>query len=108
MNEQIASHWDEDTGLLAAWELDRKGGARQLQWHDLEHPDSGPGLRWIHLDFSKPLGKEWLQGGSWMIGKTWGWCREGGRAGMRISVVNLIEICPLINDYSSVTALINK
>ncbi|HET6566111.1 MAG TPA: CorA family divalent cation transporter [Xanthomonadales bacterium] len=61
MNEHSAIQWDESEGLICAWDLDRKGSGRPLQWADLEQPIASDGLRWIHLDFSKPKGKEWLQ-----------------------------------------------
>jgi zinc transporter len=60
MNEHSAINWDDSDGLICAYDLDRKGGGTALQEADLARPIPADGLRWIHLDFSKPLGREWL------------------------------------------------
>lgn len=60
MNEHPAINWDDSDGLICAYDLDRKGGGRILQPADLAKPVAADGLRWIHLDFSKPQGRDWL------------------------------------------------
>jgi zinc transporter len=53
-------NWDENDGLVCAYDLDRKGGGKPLELHDLDTPIPAGGLRWMHFDFSKPAGKDWL------------------------------------------------
>ncbi len=59
-----STEWDEQEGLICAYDLDRKGGGKALQMNDLGKPISDGGLRWIHLDFSKTGGRNWLQNSS--------------------------------------------
>lgn len=60
MVAEISSTWDETDGLICAYDLDRKGSGKALQMQDLHNPIASDGLRWIHLDFSKAGGKDWL------------------------------------------------
>jgi zinc transporter len=53
--------WDEQDGLICAYDLDRKGGGQALKAGDLVKPIADGGLRWVHIDFSKPGGRNWLQ-----------------------------------------------
>ena len=52
--------WNQENGLICAFDLDRKGGGKPLSASDLLKPREQDSLRWIHLDFSKPAGKNWL------------------------------------------------
>lgn len=60
MVAEISSAWDESDGLVCAYDLDRRGSGKPLQMKDLDSPIAVGGLRWIHLDFSKAGGKDWL------------------------------------------------
>jgi len=60
MVAEISSTWDEGDGLICAYDLDGKGSGRPLQMQDLDSPVTSDGLRWIHLDFTKTGGKDWL------------------------------------------------
>ena len=51
---------DQDTGLVCAYLFDGKGGARQLQWSELEAVRQVDGTLWVHLDFSKLRARQWL------------------------------------------------
>jgi zinc transporter len=43
-------------------ELDRQGGGRLIGIEDLEAvPDTGPGLTWVHLDYSREEAEAWLK-----------------------------------------------
>jgi zinc transporter len=43
-------------------ELDRQGGGRLIGLEDLEAvPDTGPGLTWVHLDYSREEAEAWLK-----------------------------------------------
>ncbi len=55
-----SSIWDENDGLICAYDLDRKGGGKPLRLDQLDTPIAADGLRWMHFDFSKPVGKNWL------------------------------------------------
>lgn len=51
---------DSDDGLICAYQLDGKGGGRRLSWADkLEAGDDG--VLWVHIDFSHPNGRAWVQ-----------------------------------------------
>jgi len=54
------SNWDDSDGLICAYDLDRKGGGRSLQADQINSPIAADRLRWMHFDFTKPLGKDWL------------------------------------------------
>jgi zinc transporter len=60
MIAEVATTWDESDGLICAYDLDRQGSGKALQMRDLGSAIASDGLRWIHLDFSKPGGKDWL------------------------------------------------
>ena len=60
MIAEPSSTWDESDGLICAYDLDRRGGGKPLQMPGLDSPINVGGLRWIHLDFSKAGGKDWL------------------------------------------------
>lgn len=61
MSTDPANDWNENDGLICAYDLDRKGGGKSLGANELNTPIGPDGLRWIHIDFSKPGGREWLQ-----------------------------------------------
>jgi len=61
MNDYPLSQWEENDGLICAYDLDRSGGGQALQESDISRPIAADGLRWIYLDFSKPKGRDWLQ-----------------------------------------------
>jgi zinc transporter len=43
-------------------ELDQQGGGRLIGLEDLEAvPDTGPGLTWVHLDYSREEAETWLK-----------------------------------------------
>ncbi len=48
-------------GILGAYDLDRKGGGVALTAADLHQPIPEGCVRWVHVDFSKPDGRDWLQ-----------------------------------------------
>ena len=56
----VSNTWDESDGLICAYDLDRKGSGTALQMQDLDKPVASDGLRWVHMDFSKAGGKDWL------------------------------------------------
>ncbi len=60
MATDIIGTWKESDGLICAYDLDRKGSGKALQMQDLDSPIASDGLRWIHLDFSRTGGKDWL------------------------------------------------
>ncbi len=60
MVAETSSNWDNNNGLICAFDLDRQGGGKELQLQDLDQPIASNGLRWIHFDFSRPDGKNWL------------------------------------------------
>ncbi len=51
---------DQDTGLVCAYLFDGKGGARQLQWSEIESARQAEGTLWVHLDLSKLRVRQWL------------------------------------------------
>lgn len=61
MGTEISVIQDDNDGLICAYDLDRQGGGRPLQTHEIDTPIAADGLRWLHFDFSKPESKEWLQ-----------------------------------------------
>lgn len=48
-------------GLIHACRLDGKGGARWLDWTQLDAPQAQDGALWVHLDYSTPQATQWLQ-----------------------------------------------
>lgn len=64
MGTNETTGWNEQDGLICAYDLDRKGRGQALQMDDLGKPVAADGLRWIHIDFTKPSGKNWLQNNS--------------------------------------------
>jgi len=61
MNPPSASSQD---GLICAFDLDQKGGGTSLDWAEVATPAPPGGVRWIHVDFSHPAGREWLHNSS--------------------------------------------
>ena len=51
----------DDAGLLSAYALDGRGGARPLSWDDLLGWKPVDGVLWVHLDRSGPRAEAWLQ-----------------------------------------------
>lgn len=49
-----------DEGLVCAYDLDGRGGARTLSWSELANPPPDGRVRWIHLDFTHPRARDWL------------------------------------------------
>jgi zinc transporter len=60
MSTDPANDRNENDGLICAYDLDRKGGGKLLGANELEKPIGPDGLRWVHIDFSKPGGRDWL------------------------------------------------
>jgi zinc transporter len=50
-----------DDGLLNAYVLDSKGGARPLAWDDVLAWKPAEGVLWVHLDRSESRAKTWLE-----------------------------------------------
>jgi zinc transporter len=48
-----------EDGLVYAFELDKKGGGRQIGWPDIDADPAAP-HRWIHLDFTQARAQRWL------------------------------------------------
>lgn len=48
---------DHDDGLICAYALDGRGGARSLRWRDLDGAD---GFVWVHLFLESPRARTWL------------------------------------------------
>lgn len=50
----------DTNGLICAYLIDGKGGARNLNWEDLEEctPDQGP--VWLHFDYTSPAAVDWI------------------------------------------------
>ncbi|WP_020680236.1 zinc transporter ZntB [Marinobacterium rhizophilum] len=51
-------------GLIYAFLMDRKGGARALGWDEVGQWDASQGLLWLHLDYSHEATRGWLSDGS--------------------------------------------
>jgi len=49
-----------NTGLVFAYDLDRRGGGEALSWSQLRSPAKADRLRWVHLDFSHHEARDWL------------------------------------------------
>lgn len=47
-------------GLICAYELDGRGGARALGWNELTGPAPQAAVRWVHLDFTHARARDWL------------------------------------------------
>jgi len=52
---------NDGSGLVFAYQLDGKGGGRQLTLDDLGSVDPGQGWVWAHLDATSPAARQWLQ-----------------------------------------------
>lgn len=48
------------TGLVSAYVLDGKGGARELDWDGVQAWTSNDGVLWLHLDYTVPTIGPWL------------------------------------------------
>lgn len=51
----------EARGLICAYELDGNGGARTLDWTEIEAAPRPGKQRWIHLDFTNPHAYSWVK-----------------------------------------------
>ncbi len=51
----------EEPGLLAAYLLDGRGGGKELDWSDVNAWTSSAGTLWVHLDYSHPEARRWLE-----------------------------------------------
>ena len=49
-----------DHGLICAYDLDGKGGGRELSWLEIKETGQADVVRWIHLDHSARDSKSWL------------------------------------------------
>jgi len=49
-----------DQGLICAFDLDGKGGGRQLNWLEVNEPQQADVVRWIHLDHTARDSRSWL------------------------------------------------
>ncbi|MCB1670567.1 MAG: zinc transporter ZntB [Gammaproteobacteria bacterium] len=47
-------------GLIHAKLLDGQGGARDLDWHEVENWNPAMGTRWLHFDFCREEAQQWL------------------------------------------------
>jgi zinc transporter len=47
-------------GLIYAFLMDRKGGARELSWEKAGQWDASQGLLWLHFDYSHGNSRRWL------------------------------------------------
>ena len=49
-----------DQGLICAFDLDGKGGGRELGWLEINEPQQADVVRWIHLDHTARDSRSWL------------------------------------------------
>jgi zinc transporter len=49
-----------DPGLICAFDLDGKGGGRELGWLEINEPQQPEVVRWIHLDHTARDSRSWL------------------------------------------------
>ena len=49
-----------DQGLICAFDLDGKGGGRELSWLEIKEAGQADVVRWVHLDHSARESKSWL------------------------------------------------
>ena len=47
-------------GLICAFDLDQRGGGAALSWDQVRQVPARGTVRWVHVDFSHPRGREWL------------------------------------------------
>ena len=47
-------------GLICAFDLDGKGGGRELSWLEINEPQQADVVRWIHLDHTARDSRSWL------------------------------------------------
>lgn len=47
-------------GLLHAYLLDGKGGAKKLTWSDINNPQPEGSILWLHFDYTSPKSREWI------------------------------------------------
>ena len=50
-----------DQGLICAFDLDGKGGGRELSWLEINEPQQPGVVRWIHLDHTARNSRSWLE-----------------------------------------------
>ncbi|MCA9508668.1 MAG: zinc transporter ZntB [Myxococcales bacterium] len=48
-------------GLIAAYIFDCQGGARAIEWAEIENFDPAQGFLWVHIDYSAQKPKSWLK-----------------------------------------------
>ena len=53
-----------DQGLICAFDLDGKGGGRELSWSEIKETRQPDHVRWIHLDHTVLDSRSWLTTGS--------------------------------------------
>lgn len=53
-----------EEGLIHALLFDGKGGARQLDWHEVRQWTPGQGVLWVHFDYTDPGARDWVLNGS--------------------------------------------
>lgn len=51
---------DRDTGLVCAYLFDGTGGAKELQWTEIDAARQADGVLWVHLDFTNANAVKWL------------------------------------------------
>lgn len=47
-------------GVIHALELDGRGGARAVPWHEVQGRHVAAGTLWVHIDFEEPGARQWL------------------------------------------------
>lgn len=52
---------DHVEGLICAYLLDRQGKGRLLTWEEINQWTPGQGLLWVHLNFTVPASRQWLE-----------------------------------------------
>ena len=52
---------EPETGLICAYQFDGQGGARNLQWSEVDKARGEEGVLWVHMDFSNPHACHWLE-----------------------------------------------
>ena len=53
-----------DSGLVAAYALNGKGGGTRLGWDDVRLWRGDEGFLWVHLDLTDPVAQHWVSGES--------------------------------------------
>jgi len=50
-----------DDGLICAYLMDGRGSGRQVGWAEIGRWQPADGLLWVHLDFTRPGSRTWLE-----------------------------------------------